>query len=48
MRERERQSTSGGGANREGDIESEAGSRVRSVSIETDVGLELTDHEIMT
>ena len=44
---------SGGGAEREGDTESEAGSRLRAVSTEPDAGLELTrDHarsrEIMT
>ena len=39
---------SGGGAEREGDTESEAGSRLRAVSTELDVGLELTDCEIMT
>ena len=39
---------SGGGAEREGDTESEAGSRLRAVSREPDAGLELTDHEIMT
>ena len=44
----ERQSTSGGGAGREGGAESEAGSRLRAVSTEPDVGLELTDREIMT
>ena len=37
-----------GGAEREGDTESEAGSRLRAVSPEPDVGFELTDHEIMT
>ena len=37
-----------GGAEREGDTESEAGSRLRAVSTETDVGLELTSREIMT
>ena len=37
-----------GGAEREGDIEFEAGSRLRAVSIEPDVRLELTDREIMT
>ena len=36
------------GAEREGDTESEAGSRLRAVSTELDVGLELTDYEIMT
>ena len=34
----ERQSTSGGGAEREGDTESEAGSRLRAVSTEPDAG----------
>ena len=37
-----------GGAEREGDTESEAGSRLRAVSTEPDVRLELTNHEIMT
>ena len=46
--DRERQSMSGGGAEREGDTESEAGSRLWAVSTEPDVGLELTDREIMT
>ena len=36
---------SGGGAEREGDTESEAGSRL---STEPDAGLELTNLEIMT
>ena len=44
----ERQSVSGGGAEREGDTESEAGSRLRAVSTEPDAGLEPTDREIMT
>ena len=39
---------SGGGAEREGDTESEAGSRLRALRTEPDVGLELTDLEIMT
>ena len=39
---------SGGGTEREGDPESEAGSRLRAVSPEPDVGLELTDSEIVT
>ena len=39
---------SGGGAEREGDRESEAGSRLRAVSTEPDTGLELTEGEIMT
>ena len=37
-----------GGAEREGDAESEAGSRLRAVSTEPNAGLELTDREIMT
>ena len=36
-----------GGAEREGDTESETGSRLRAVSTEPDVGLELTDCEIV-
>ena len=47
-RERERESVSGGGAEREGDTESEAGSRLPAISAEPDVGLEPTNHEIMT
>ena len=39
---------SGGGAETEGDTESEAGSRLRAVSTEPDMGLQLTDREIMT
>ena len=38
----------GGGAQREGDPESEAGSRLRAISPEPDAGLELTDCEIVT
>ena len=37
-----------GGAEREGDAESEAGSRLRAVSPEPDAGLEFTSHEIVT
>ena len=37
-----------GGAEREGDTESEAGCRLLAVSPEPDAGLELTDGEIMT
>ena len=37
-----------GGAEREGDTESEAGARLRAVSTDLDTGLELTDLEIMT
>ena len=43
LRERLRMSMSRGGAEREGDTESEAGSRLRAVSTEPDVGLELTN-----
>ena len=39
---------SGGGAEREGDTESEAGSRLRGVSTEPDTGLELTDRKIIS
>ena len=37
-----------GGAETEGDIESEAGSGLWAVNTEPDVGLETTNHEIMT
>ena len=43
----ERQNVSGGGAERGGDTDSEAGSRLRAVSAEPDAGLELTNCEIM-
>ena len=36
------------GTEREGDTESETGSRLSAVSTEPDAGLELTDHEIRT
>ena len=39
---------SGRGAEREGDTESEKGSRLQAVSTDPDLGPELTDHEIMT
>ena len=39
---------SGGGAESEGDTESEAGSRLRAVDPEPDAGLELTNREIVT
>ena len=39
---------SGGGEEREGDTESEAGFRLRAVSTEPDTGLELMSREIMT
>ena len=48
LRDWERQSMSRGGAEREGDTESEAGSWLWAVSTESDVGLELTNCEIMT
>ena len=44
MRERE----SRGGAEREGDTESETGSRLRVVGTEPEAGLELTNREIVT
>ena len=46
--ERESQSVSRGRAEREGDTESEAGSKLQAVSTEPEVGLKLTDHEIIT
>ena len=39
---------SGGGAEREGDTESEAASRLRTISTEPNTGLKLMNHEIMT
>ena len=48
LRERERQSMSGGGTEREGDTESEIGSRLGAVSTEPDVGLKHTKCEITT
>ena len=47
-RERKRQSVSRGGAEREGDTESEAGSRLQAVSTEPHAGLKLTNCKIMT
>ena len=47
-REKERQSVSRGGAEREEHTESEAGSRLRAISTESNAGLELTNREIMT
>ena len=44
----ERQRVSGGGAEREGDTESEAGPRLSAVSTEPNVGLKPTNCEIMT
>ena len=48
--DRETQSVSGGGAEREreGDTESKVGSRLWGVSTEPDAGPELTNREIMT
>ena len=46
--ERESMSTSGGGAETEGDTDSEAGFRNRAVSTEPSMGLELMNCEIMT
>ena len=46
--DRERQNVNGGRAEREGDTESETGSRPWAISPEPDAGLELTDHEIVT
>ena len=37
-----------GEGQREGDTESEAGSRLRALSTEPDAGLKLTDREIVT
>ena len=48
MFERERESASGGGTEREEDPEPQAGLRVQAVSIQPDAGLKLTDREIMT
>ena len=45
---RERQSVSRGGAEREEDTESEAGSRLWAVSTKPDMGLELTNCEMVT
>ena len=45
---RQRQSKNGGGAEREGDTEPEAGSRLWAISPEPNTGLELMDHEIVT
>ena len=48
LRERERERESRGGAEREGDTESKAGSGLWVVSTEPDVGLKPTNREIMT
>ena len=44
----ERHSVSGGGAERKGDKESEAGSRLWADSTEPDASLVIMNHEIMT
>ena len=46
-RQTDRQSMSGAGAEREGDMESEASSRLPAVRTDPDMGLKLTNHEIM-
>ena len=46
--DRERRSMSSGGAEKEGDTESEAGSRLLAVSTEPDAGDEPTNREIMS
>ena len=48
LKGRERQSANGEWAEREGDTETEAGSRLLAISTEPDAGLELVDREIMT
>ena len=48
LRERERQSMRETGAEREGDTESEAGSRLWAISTEPNAGLEPMNYEIMT
>ena len=47
-REKQRQSVSRGGGRERGDREPETGSRLQDVSTEPDVGLELTNCDIMT
>ena len=47
-RERDRQSEWGVGSEREGDTESDEGSRLQAVNTEPDAGLELVNREIMT
>ena len=47
-RERETEREQGRGREREGDTEPQAGSRLWAVSTEPDMGLEITDCEIMT
>ena len=47
MRDRQRQSMSRREAERGGDMESEAGPRLRAVGTEPEAGLEPTDREIV-
>ena len=48
MRQRDRTRVGEGQREKEGDTESETGSRLGAASTEPDAGLELTDREIMT
>ena len=48
MRERQTEGEQGRGREREGDTESEAGSRLPAVSTQPDAGLEPTHREIVT
>ena len=48
LEERERERESRGGAERKGDTEPKAGSRLRAFGAKPDSGLELTNREIMT
>ena len=48
MRQRETEHEWGKVREREGDTESETGSRLQAISPEPDVGLELTDREVVT
>ena len=47
-RQRDTECEQGRGREREGDAESEVGSRLQAASTEPDAGLELTNCEIMT
>ena len=47
-REKKRQRVSRGGAEREGDTESQAGSRLWAIITESNAGLKITNREIMT
>ena len=48
MFEREREGAQVEKGQREGDTESEVGSRLRAISTQPDLGLELTNRKIMT